>query len=73
MRRALPTLAVLILLAVVYVLSYAPVCRFCDEPGGMFGGNWPVYRPVEWLIDETPSLPDLGTRLAASRSTYSAS
>ena len=54
MRRLTPiltTFLLVLLLLVVYVLSYAPVVRYCVDPGASAHG---IYRPVEWLIDETP-------------------
>lgn len=53
---------VLIVLPIVYVLSYAPVFRFkIDAVTGDFTmadppreGWQELYRPVEWLIDSTP-------------------
>ena len=53
----------LVLLGVAYVLSYAPVVRFKgpysgNRPGAFLfpidGSDLPVYRPVDYLIDETP-------------------
>jgi hypothetical protein len=47
---------------VVYPLSYAPVVRYqvelhrgeFFEPTNGLDGNWmPVYKPVDWLIDNT--------------------
>ena len=44
----------------VYVLSYAPVVRYCIPPPVRGFEKPPVitvaiYRPVEWLIDYTPA------------------
>jgi hypothetical protein len=49
-----------LLLAVVYVLSYAPVyrCVYGANPGFFLGSaeqQLPsIFRPVEWLTDRTP-------------------
>ena len=40
----------LIVTPLVYVLSYAPVVR----TGQVICGRSTVYRPVDWLIDNTP-------------------
>jgi hypothetical protein len=54
----------LIAVPVVYVLSYAPVVRICRRtiPTGFDSGYtptadgslYPMYKPVDWLIDNTP-------------------
>ena len=55
--------------ALVYVFSYAPVVRmknpfilysgtdykgFSPTSGSIDGHNLPLFRPIDWLIDETP-------------------
>ncbi len=61
---------VLIMTPLLYVVSYAPVVRWnrgVDAPDSYFwasGGvgefgvyesvDYPLYKPVDWLIDETP-------------------
>ena len=43
--------AIIVVLAVAYVLSYAPCVKFRMDTAyesGIF------YRPVDWMIDETP-------------------
>lgn len=62
--------AALLVLGVLYVLSYAPFVRLRggieyapeDEWGGFHpmiesygdGRDYPAYKPVDWLIDRTP-------------------
>lgn len=56
------TSVALIVFIVAYVLSYAPVYRVCGfgpvSRGGRLVGyapdHVPFYRPVEWLMDNTP-------------------
>ena len=60
----IPRLFAIILLAVAYVLSYAPVVKFKQSsttgtPAASLGlptdgSILPFYRPVDYLIDETP-------------------
>ena len=53
---------VLLALVVVYPLSYAPVVKWTesdlmigpDIPAPADGGQLPGYRPLDWLIDNTP-------------------
>ena len=66
--RSKPSLTSLVafamLLTALYVLSYAPVFRCVGDPGYRFGrgrsyyltreGWQELYRPVEWLTDNTP-------------------
>ena len=40
----------MLVLPVLYVLSYAPVVRLCDGPPPFAT----VYGPVDWMIDSTP-------------------
>ncbi|MCH8148052.1 MAG: hypothetical protein IH987_08690 [Planctomycetes bacterium] len=59
MRRFATILAtLLLLLPVVYVLSHAPMWRFQIDRARGTVAKWtvslPFYRPVEWMIDETP-------------------
>ena len=50
------------LLTVLYVLSYAPVVSVWDGPNPTYVGldpalpknEYPPYKAVDWLIDETP-------------------
>mgnify|MGYP006969365024 FL=1 len=58
-----PWLLALVLLGVAYVLSYAPVVKLKEPHSGnrlgaylfpIDGSELPVYRPVDYLIDETP-------------------
>ena len=49
----------LIMLPIMYVLSYAPTFRFVGDPSAHtyigFREDWQeLYRPVEWLTDTTP-------------------
>jgi len=44
---------ILLLLLLAYVLSYAPAVRFGLE-SPPFDYSIAAYKPVEWLIDETP-------------------
>lgn len=54
-RIPLLPIALLVLLPLVYVLSYAPAYRI-GKPAGWsrIDCQSAVYRPVEWLIDNTP-------------------
>ncbi len=57
MRRLAPILATLLLLLVVYVLSYAPVYRwhYGSDRWTLPLADWEtVFVPVHFLIDETP-------------------
>jgi hypothetical protein len=56
-------IAFAIIVSTVYVLSYAPVVRISWKwqlvtPSELFkpldGEELPIFRPVDWLIDETP-------------------
>ena len=60
-----PAVGVLLGLAVLYVLSYAPACRLArgadvhyhtSDQRIVFARplNWTMYRPVEWVMDRTP-------------------
>jgi len=56
-RRRWPWAAVLMLfvvLVVTYPLSYAPVVRIQSAASGKSGKRIDFYRPVDWLIDNTP-------------------
>ncbi len=56
------TLVAVLLLPLLYVLSYAPVVRCIkanqpEDPYRLFvadGSDLPMYLPVDWLIDKTP-------------------
>lgn len=48
------TVALVIGLPTVYVLSYAPVFSLVSDP---WASRIPAYRPVDWLIDNTPLRP----------------
>jgi hypothetical protein len=55
--NVVPVVVLVLLLAVAYVLSYAPVVRWSLASSGlplMDGQDFPAYRPVDWLIDKTP-------------------
>ena len=55
--RRLPLLpiALLVLLPLAYLLSYAPVYRMGKSSGwSRIDHPLAVYRPVDWLIDHTP-------------------
>mgnify|MGYP006969483489 FL=1 len=47
---SLAALGLLVALPFVYVFSYAPVVRV----GQVTCGDSNVYRPVDWMIDNTP-------------------
>lgn len=60
-----PAVGILLGLAVMYVVSYAPVCRLVrgadvhyhtPDQRIVFARplNWNIYRPVEWVMDRTP-------------------
>lgn len=61
-RSNKPSITSLVLFALIvsplaYVLSYAPVVRICegsDEALTTGAIGYPVYEPVDWLIDNTP-------------------
>ena len=69
-HSAWPLAVVLAVLMLLYVLSYAPVVRLMggwktyatvDGFGNpatvkapIYGDDLPVYKPLDWLIDETP-------------------
>ena len=56
-RGLATSLGLLLLLVMLYALSYAPAYRFHELPRGGAGerAGWQLaYRPVEWLIDRTP-------------------
>jgi hypothetical protein len=55
-KSAIPSVAAVVLFLVsVYALSYAPAFRLV-RAGNIHAPVdwWIVYRPMEWLIDETP-------------------
>jgi hypothetical protein len=69
MHRRKPSLTslvafILIISPILYVLSYAPVVRLCEGPDQEFdfsgivllplADEYPLYGPVNWLIDNTP-------------------
>jgi hypothetical protein len=52
--RRWPIVAVVMLaLPVLYVASEAPLVRLTGQTP--HGGLWCVYKPVDWLFDETPA------------------
>jgi hypothetical protein len=54
-RPSLLPIALLVLLPVAYVLSYAPVYRIGKSSGwSRIDRSIAAYRPVDWLIDNTP-------------------
>lgn len=58
-RTLLPNvvLATVMLGIPLYVLSYAPVARSSMSSSGMMwvdGQHVPAYRPLDWIIDNTP-------------------
>jgi len=65
-KRGVPCVAAVVILFVVYVLSYAPAVRLYGPTttihrtvritivNSVDGGQLPVYRPVDFLIDRTP-------------------
>jgi hypothetical protein len=55
-RPSLTSLLALFLfvLPLAYVLSYAPAVRFCGRFPLADGSAYPPYKPVDWLIDNTP-------------------
>ena len=51
----------LVVTPLLYVLSYAPVVRVCGRGDTRYPGwvvlpreEYPLYKPLDWLIDETP-------------------
>lgn len=44
--------AILVALPLTYVLSYAPAVKYANGMGGDVA--YGLYKPVEWLIDDTP-------------------
>jgi len=48
----------LLVIGLLYVLSYAPVVRWTRNPSPLVasdGSRFPVYKPLDWLIDNTPA------------------
>jgi hypothetical protein len=78
-RHPLVPYVVVPLLVLAYTLSYAPMFRLaCGSESGVhpMGGPLGVYRPVDWLIDNTPlthpllrwaSICDVGSEFSIAR------